>query len=103
MRSNSKKFVTKSLIIFIKKNDYPHARLGFAISKKVGKAYIRNIFKRVVREGFRNSVELRSKSYDILIVGKSSKPSRNTKESLVTLKQDISFSFSNFSSQLDKL
>lgn len=103
MRSNSKKFVTRSLIFFVKKNDFSYARLGFAVSKKVGKAHIRNIYKRIVREGFRSDLMLRSKNYDILVVGKRRSMSKNSKESLLALKADINNSFAKFSSQINNL
>jgi ribonuclease P protein component len=71
MRRNSKKIVTEGLIFFIKENNCGLARLGFAVSKKVGKANVRNKFRRVIREHFRQNISLRSRSIDILVVGKN--------------------------------
>lgn len=78
MRRNSKKFVTKSLIFFVKENEYDYARLGFAISKKIGKANVRNRYRRVLREQFRLSENIRSRGLDILVVGKGKLNERKT-------------------------
>ncbi len=94
MRSHSKKYVTKSLIIFVKENQLTHARLGFAITKKVGKANIRNVYKRIVREEFRCSSNLRNKNIDILVVGK--RASGKEKPVLTTLKDNLRSSFTSF-------
>lgn len=40
-------------IQYINRNSAPYAKLGITISKKFGKAHVRNRFKRVVREAFR--------------------------------------------------
>ncbi len=44
-----------------------HARLGIAISKKVGKSHDRNRLKRIIRELFRQH-KLKSSNIDLLVV-----------------------------------
>jgi ribonuclease P protein component len=39
-----------SLVIYKKENDLDHPRFGFSISKKVGKAYMRNLLRRRLSE-----------------------------------------------------
>jgi len=103
MRSNSKKIVTKSLIFFIKENDLSYARLGFAVSKKVGKAYVRNIHKRIIKEQFRCSLDLRKKNIDILIVGKKKQIDISGRKLLEKLRVDLCFSFNSFLAKIELL
>ena len=44
-----------------------HSRIGFSVTKKVGNAVVRNRYKRIMRDLFRNS-ELKSKGLDILVI-----------------------------------
>lgn len=41
------------LVVYARASDQPHARLGLAVSRKVGNAVRRNRWKRVLREAFR--------------------------------------------------
>jgi ribonuclease P protein component len=43
----------QTLLIFGHPNGLPHARLGLAVSRKLGGAVVRNRWKRTVREAFR--------------------------------------------------
>ncbi len=71
------KIFTKNFILFIKyktdeltiRNDFT-ARVGFSISKKVGKAVTRNRIKRVLREHFRADTPLLALPIDIIIIPK---------------------------------
>lgn len=48
-------------------NQRGHARLGIVISRKVGKAHLRNRLKRVLRETFRLEVLPRGVSADLVV------------------------------------
>ena len=50
----NKKFHAPEFLLFVRKNELKHARIGFAFSKKqVAKATGRNRIKRLFRESFR--------------------------------------------------
>lgn len=55
LSKNSNTFHGKVLFIVWKANGLAHARLGITVTKKFGKANVRNRFKRLVRECFRLS------------------------------------------------
>lgn len=56
-----------SIFIFHKKNQTLETRLGISISKKIGKANLRNRYKRLIRESFRKS-SFKQMSTDLNIV-----------------------------------
>lgn len=64
---DSKKMFFKTFKLISLKNEQGHGRLGFAVSRKVGKANVRNLLKRKLREWFRQS-SIRHKSYDLMII-----------------------------------
>ncbi len=45
--------VGKFILIQVKKTHNPYSRLGITVTKRFGKAHVRNRFKRIVREAFR--------------------------------------------------
>ncbi len=47
-------------------------RLGYIISKKIGKAVERNRIKRLIKEVFRNLEKENTESFDILFIAKKS-------------------------------
>ena len=63
-----KSFANRDFVVYIKKNNLGHARVGFSVSKKVGKAWKRNEIKRRLREIIRSKPELLNKNYDIIII-----------------------------------
>lgn len=60
-------FKRSSLIVYYKKNSLGHSRLGLSVSKKIGNSPIRNRFKRILRDFYRNST-IKHVEADILIV-----------------------------------
>ena len=46
----SKKIVSKYFIVYYRKNDYSYIRFCICVSKKIGKAHTRNLFKRRIKD-----------------------------------------------------
>ena len=55
------------IIIEIKNNRYPYSRLGITVTRRYGKAHLRNRFKRKIREIFRQHRHSLRQSIDIHI------------------------------------
>lgn len=65
-----KSLATRNLVMYIKKNNLKDSRIGFSISKKIGKAHIRNKLKRQLREIIRKKIPLIKKGYDIIFIAR---------------------------------
>lgn len=64
---NTRKLFLKTIKLIYQPNDLSHGRLGFAVSRKVGKANVRNLLKRNLREWFRQS-SIKDKPFDMMII-----------------------------------
>jgi len=82
-----KKLTGKFVILHAKPNELDHPRLGITVTKKSGKAVIRNRWKRMLREIFRKEKE-KFPSFDMVFTAKkeSSLPSyQDLKEDVLKL------------------
>ena len=61
----------KLLIIYILENKHEYNRVGFTVSKKVGKSVIRNRVKRLLRESYRLNEEKILQGYDIIFIARN--------------------------------
>ena len=68
---HGKSFANKYLVMYILDNKSDFSRVGFSVSKKVGKATVRNKVRRRIREGFRLIGDEYIKSgYDIVFIAR---------------------------------
>ena len=65
---------TPHLIAYISPNNGRATRLGITVSKKVGKAYLRNRVKRILREAFRRSILRSTNGFDLSVIARKERP-----------------------------
>lgn len=64
---NSKKIINKFFIIYYSKNSYNYNRYCISVGKKIGKANVRNLYKRRIKDILmKNNINL-SKDYVIIL------------------------------------
>ncbi len=80
-----------TLVLYAKQNDVGFNRIGITVSKKIGKAHIRNRAKRRLREVFRLFAPRLANSFDFVIVSRGRTPAAPF-ESLL---QDFEFAAKN--------
>jgi len=66
-----KTLVTKNAVLYFCTNKISTNRLGFSISKKVGKSVERHRIKRVYREAFNHIQEKIKQGYDFVLVARA--------------------------------
>lgn len=64
--------VSKNIVLYFKKNKFDYNRLGITVSKKIGKAVLRNRAKRIIKEAYRSLEGSVSSGYDFVIVARVS-------------------------------
>ena len=63
---NSKKISNKYYIVYYRMNDYKYNRYCVSVSKKLGKAHLRNLYKRRIKDILmKNNI---NNSYDYVII-----------------------------------
>ena len=61
----------KLLIIYVANNSSENNRIGFTVSKKVGKSVVRSRVKRLMKESFRLNENKIKTGYDIVFVARA--------------------------------
>ena len=65
--NNSLKLVNKYYIVYYSKNDFDHNRYCISVSKKIGKAHIRNLYKRRIKDILMKNNVNNSNDYVIIL------------------------------------
>ncbi len=63
-----------TLVLYARKSGQPGNRLGITVSKKIGKAVIRNRAKRRLREVFKANSHILKPGYDLILVSRGRTP-----------------------------
>jgi ribonuclease P protein component len=79
---------SRHFVVYANSNGRPHARLGITASTKVGKATIRNWWKRRIREIFRRNKREFPPGYDFVVIvkgGADQAPTEQLEQELLEL------------------
>jgi len=67
---SGKFFSSDCLILYVRNNRFGNNRIGITVSKKVGKAVIRNRVRRRIKESYREIEGKITTSYDFVVVAR---------------------------------
>lgn len=67
--AKGRSFATKILVMYYKPNRQGYNRIGFSISKKVGKAVVRNRVRRLIKENLKQMDDI-NVGYDIIFIAR---------------------------------
>lgn len=81
-----KSYVTKNIVMYWKRNKETYNRIGCTVSKKVGKAVVRNRVKRLMKETYRLNSNNILKGYDLVFVARVRMKDANYRETEKTMR-----------------
>lgn len=70
--SRGKSYANKLLVLYIANNKEDKTKVGFSVSKKVGKAVVRNRVKRLIREAYRlNQDKIKKRGVSLVFIARN--------------------------------
>lgn len=81
--------VSKNIVLYYRKNKEERNRLGITVSKRIGKAVIRNRAKRIIKESYRNLEPSMKNGYDMVIVARTAINGKKMWEILESLEKSL--------------
>jgi ribonuclease P protein component len=91
------KFPSKYLVIYARPSGLSFSRLGLSVSKKIGKAVVRNRIRRLLREALKKQLMIKSVRYDFVLVARSA----SVQASLADLNEEIARVFAGLGNEND--
>ena len=67
---NGRTVVSRKIVLYYCPNGKEYNRLGFSISKKVGKSVVRNKIRRIYREAYGRIESQLKKGYDFILIAR---------------------------------
>jgi len=62
--------VSRNVVLYYYPNEHDYNRIGFSISKKVGKSVVRNKIRRIYKEAFREIEAQLKTGYDFILIAR---------------------------------
>ena len=77
------------LVVYARRNNLNVNRIGITVSKKIGKAHLRNRAKRIIREAYRQTEALYPLGWDFVFVSRSITTTLKTTDLLPVMKKSV--------------
>ena len=69
--NNGQSYANRLLVLYVWENKKPFRRIGYSVSKKVGKAVVRNRIKRLLREVYRHNKDKLKVGFDLIFIARN--------------------------------